>query len=101
MPWCHARELCPVNTLYTLCSYGSGEHTGFALGDSIEGPFKISGNLSWEYGNDEGGVLRAPSLAVALCNGASQAWSQASLHLVFGVAAVTSATHARDDMCPS
>jgi hypothetical protein len=30
-----------------------GEHTGFALGESIEGPFKVSGNLSWEYGNDE------------------------------------------------
>ena len=34
-------------------TYGSGEHTGFALSNSIEGPFTISGNLSWEYGNDE------------------------------------------------
>ena len=34
-------------------TYGSGEHTGFALAASIEGPFTISGNLSWEYGNDE------------------------------------------------
>lgn len=30
-----------------------GEHTGFALSDSIEGPFTVSGNLSWQYGNDE------------------------------------------------
>ena len=30
-----------------------GEHTAFALSDSIEGPFAISGNLSWQFGNDE------------------------------------------------
>ena len=35
-----------------------GEHTGFALADAdaeggIAGPFTVSGNLSWEYGNDE------------------------------------------------
>lgn len=34
-------------------SYGSGEHIGFALSGSIEGPFDVSGNLSWQYGNDE------------------------------------------------
>eukprot|EP00038_Savillea_parva_P015340 m.219916 g.219916 ORF g.219916 m.219916 type:complete len:452 (+) comp30738_c0_seq1:3-1358(+) len=30
-----------------------GEHTGFALGPSLIGPFHVSANLSWEYGNDE------------------------------------------------
>ena len=38
-------------------TYGSGEHTGFALGPSIEGPFAVSGNLSWQYGNDEDGTV--------------------------------------------
>ena len=33
--------------------HGCGEHTGFALSDSISGPFTMSGNLSWQYGNDE------------------------------------------------
>jgi hypothetical protein len=26
-----------------------GEHTGFALGPSLAGPFEVSANLSWEY----------------------------------------------------
>lgn len=30
-----------------------GEHTGFAMGPSLAGPFRVSANLSWEYGNDE------------------------------------------------
>ena len=36
-----------------------GEHMGFALSDSLEGPFTISGNLSWQYGNDECVLLPA------------------------------------------
>eukprot|EP01079_Euglenida_sp_SAG-EU17-18_P004191 gene4191-4499_t len=31
----------------------TGEHTGFAMADSIEGPYSVVGNLSWQYGNDE------------------------------------------------
>lgn len=34
-------------------NWGSGEHVGFALGTSIGGQFTVSGNLSWQYGNDE------------------------------------------------
>jgi hypothetical protein len=29
------------------------EHTGFGIADSFEGPFQVTGNLSWQYGNDE------------------------------------------------
>jgi hypothetical protein len=30
-------------------TYGSGEHTGFAMSDSIEGPYTITGHLSWPF----------------------------------------------------
>ena len=38
---------------FARATKSNGEHTGFALGNSLEGAFKISGNLSWQYGNDE------------------------------------------------
>lgn len=34
-------------------TYGGGEHIGFAMSDSVQGPFTVVGNLSWQYGNDE------------------------------------------------
>ena len=33
--------------------HGSGEHIGFGVSSSIEGPFAITANLSWQYSNDE------------------------------------------------
>ena len=39
-----------------VCRYWpgvAGEHTGFGMANSIEGPFTIVANLSWQYSNDE------------------------------------------------
>ena len=56
--WSHITPLgvsLPYTTLQSwhLTTEANGEHVGFALSESIEGPFAVSGNLSWQYGNDE------------------------------------------------
>jgi hypothetical protein len=35
-----------------------------AQSDSVEGPFTVSGNLSWQYGNDECAVFISSAPAV-------------------------------------